>query len=1352
MDPVRTQDDLHRRTSEGAGLAAPGSEQEQHDSPGEQSTMDGVQQHHSEVEKHQEESFASWLARYKVGRAGPSDKTPAPPASILAIIENMDVQSSSTPPSSASHGPDSPSPSLPMPAPSAVSQAPDRIPHSPRSSSSSSSLPSYSSISEETLLDFYRRKGHFPAPPGPYEEERLRLAHKYGLDHPVRRKAIDRICSLAKAHFQTKTVVISLTFDDHQVLGAERGWRSDVPDLTMDDPLRRLTLEPAFCTHAMLASYTSPKAVFIVGDADKDWRFKKPYTVGNGGGLSFYAAANVNLPVGPDADSRGLPPTLASGALCLIDNVPRAPEDFTEDDRAVLSDLAEMIAREFQLGFEQRRREQETAQSEFLGTFLHQALVLPSQPGDLQPATSGTSIPASVRTSSRATSSAAFASRDADGAATTTGPSASPPRSQPPSLRGAPSSRTSTPFLHHSASSAAATSSFSPFDAPPSPSRLRGPTALPSVSSLTPNPSLIATAASRLRSLTHAGSSAILDLRSFRSSYHQPRSLFSTPVSPSPPNATPPLAVDLTSPAAFFGTQTAGLRRESINSQRTGSRYAFGAKERRGRVGLMASAGEVEWQRICAKSARERGVEREEAEGEMHGSTDGEEGENVLVEAVEETLRAYFSVAPDHFENNGLQGSFVALGILPPTTTETCCIPVFDVDGAPALMIVLSSSERWFRFEPSDRRFAQSIGAIVIGSLLRERALASDRAKLAFISQVSHELRTPLHGINSQIELIREFSSPSQLRKLSPLLDVADVCLESLSDVLNDTLDFSKLTNTSPREVAELQKRSLSYADLALLVEGVAKSTWIRKQRVDLVSVDLGGVRGDALAAGEVRKATVDLVLEVEERREGWGVMVDVGGMKRVLLNIVGNALKFTHSGSVQITLRELCLYTPPTDTPESQGKPPSTPPLAQQRKRGFVAIFVRDTGIGMTDEFLRDGALFTPFKQANPFANGAGLGLSICDTIVKRMGGRIDVISQLGHGTEMIVTLPLDFVSSPANAASTTSGPGSASYSSPNLTRRIISDELGKLLQPGPSHILAPTPSPSSADNAALSAASPSPPHGPPKSKPPAPPPQIDFEDAVEAAHASLGSTSTNTAARDGGDAAAIRTRADAEDLVVEAAKLSISSSQGVEQSALPMVSSRALSEADVAKQQPTGLGLTDVGLLAPESLSAKPLPQLVKEEMEERKKHSVAPGVRVLFADDNPVARNILTKLLAGKGIAFTAAEDGQQAVDRFKAGNGSYSLFLADVQMPHKDGIEAAFEMRAHERQMGWAPCRIIALTGLSNSADMQKALGPGGSVDEWLVKGGRSLRVILEEIAKLQNEMDEKAQRQRTSGNA
>lgn len=136
-----------------------------------------------------------------------------------------------------------------------------------------------------------------------------------------------------------------------------------------------------------------------------------------------------------------------------------------------------------------------------------------------------------------------------------------------------------------------------------------------------------------------------------------------------------------------------------------------------------------------------------------------------------------------------------------------------------------------------------------------------------------------MHGCNSQIELIREFASPEELRKLAPLLDTADVCLESLSDVLNDTLDFSKLSqtlSTSPEEQAEYRRRAFAVSDLDSLVEGVTKSTWVRKQRVDAVTADLSRAGG---AVGSEKK--VDLVLEVEERRGSWKAMVDVGGLKR---------------------------------------------------------------------------------------------------------------------------------------------------------------------------------------------------------------------------------------------------------------------------------------------------------------------------------------------------------------------------------------------------------------------------------------------------------------------------------------
>jgi signal transduction histidine kinase len=83
------------------------------------------------------------------------------------------------------------------------------------------------------------------------------------------------------------------------------------------------------------------------------------------------------------------------------------------------------------------------------------------------------------------------------------------------------------------------------------------------------------------------------------------------------------------------------------------------------------------------------------------------------------------------------------------------------------------------------RRRILEAGAFPLSSLIVHHLTPAptDRAKLAFVSQISHELRTPLHGIGSQIELIREVSAPATLKKLKPLLDVADVCIASLREV-----------------------------------------------------------------------------------------------------------------------------------------------------------------------------------------------------------------------------------------------------------------------------------------------------------------------------------------------------------------------------------------------------------------------------------------------------------------------------------------------------------------------------------------------------------------------------------------
>ena len=188
--------------------------------------------------KTEELSFTEWLERYSIGRIGPADQAPLPPPSILAILNGREPPPQPSPVSTTSSVTSSPvslPTSLPSPSldsspilPQIALNKPKRGPislsitlsHGSSRASSAASIDSTSTgslfnpaVTEEhatALLNHFREKGTFPAPPGPWEEERLRLAHKYGLDQPVRRKAIDRICAIAKAHFKTKMVVVSL--------------------------------------------------------------------------------------------------------------------------------------------------------------------------------------------------------------------------------------------------------------------------------------------------------------------------------------------------------------------------------------------------------------------------------------------------------------------------------------------------------------------------------------------------------------------------------------------------------------------------------------------------------------------------------------------------------------------------------------------------------------------------------------------------------------------------------------------------------------------------------------------------------------------------------------------------------------------------------------------------------------------------------------------------------------------------------------------------------------------------------------------------------------------------------------
>ena len=284
---------------------------------------------------------------------------------------------------------------------------------------------------------------------------------------------------------------------------------------------------------------------------------------------------------------------------------------------------------------------------------------------------------------------------------------------------------------------------------------------------------------------------------------------------------------------------------------------------------------------------------------------------------------------------------------------------------------LLKQSRRLMRI--SDRNEAElnklnkSLGAQA--SELREAKDAAEsatRAKDQFLATMSHEIRTPMNGVVGMIDLIeRTRLDDDQRQMLATIRDSG----YSLLTIINDILDFSKI---------EAGKMSLEEIPVSLqeLIEGVAD-----------------------ILAPSVRKKGIYLTCFVDPALPEF-VIGDPVRVRQILLNLAGNATKFTEQGGVII--RAEAGYEIDED----------------QRA---VRLHVQDSGIGMSDEAMAD--LFEPFTQVDSSTTrrfgGTGLGLSITALLTEMMGGQISVKSALGQGSTFQVTLPL-----PAGTAEDESGP----------------------------------------------------------------------------------------------------------------------------------------------------------------------------------------------------------------------------------------------------------------------------------------------------------------------------------------
>ena len=513
----------------------------------------------------------------------------------------------------------------------------------------------------------------------------------------------------------------------------------------------------------------------------------------------------------------------------------------------------------------------------------------------------------------------------------------------------------------------------------------------------------------------------------------------------------------------------------------------------------------------------------------------------------------------------------------------------------------------------------------------RRRAEEAMEARGQFLANMSHEIRTPLNAIIGMTELALGARPSAEVRGyLEPVARSA----EALLAIINDILDFSKI---------EARRMDLDRTPFGLR-ETVEETVHVLAQRAQAKGLEL---------AADIRRDVPDALVG------------DAGRLRQVILNLVGNAIKFTTRGEVVLRIA----------------------PELVDADRAQLHFTVSDTGVGIPAEM--HARIFEPFKQADSSITrkhgGTGLGLAISSRLVELMGGRLWVESHVGLGSTFHFTPRFD-----RQAA----GSGERWLTPPiNLRglRVLVADDNATTRRIVEGMVTSWSMRPTSASNGPAALA------------------------AVELARR-IGSPFpiVIAGAQMAGLSGLALGRRLARDRRLAGTQLIVLTSMRGLPAALR---ARTPAIAGYVTTPVKHSDLLDAIVMLVSRRQAGSGREVRRTPQPARRRGR---ALRILIAEDNAVNRTLVTKILEKRGHTIVAVENGQLAVEGFTTATASrrpYDVVIMDIQMPIMDGLEATAAIREREIGLG-GRVPIVALTAHAMAGDRERCLDAG--MTAYLVK--------------------------------